>query len=82
VPALIARQEPHSPEIEAAVDGVNTVFFTSDSVASLRDALVALVAERELWIGRRREIARRCADRYSLDAMADAFVDALSAVRR
>jgi glycosyltransferase involved in cell wall biosynthesis len=82
VPALIARQEPHSPEIEAAVDGVNTVFFKSDSVAALRDALVALVVERDLWIGRRREIARRCADRYSLDAMADAFVDALSAVRR
>jgi glycosyltransferase involved in cell wall biosynthesis len=80
VPSLIARDEPHSPEIEAAVEGVNSVFFGSDSVTSLRDALVALAGEREEWRRRRGDIARECASRYSLDGMVDAFVRVVETV--
>jgi glycosyltransferase involved in cell wall biosynthesis len=82
VPAVIARDDPHGPELEAAVEGVNAVFFTSDSVTSLRDALVEVTDAREAWRRRRGEIARECASRYSVELMADAFVRVVEAVTR
>jgi glycosyltransferase involved in cell wall biosynthesis len=80
VPALIARHEPHSPEIEAAVEGVNAVYFASDSVSSLRDVLLAVAREREAWGRRRSQIARECAAKYSVDGMVDACMRAVEAV--
>ncbi len=71
VPMIHADDEPHSPEIEAAVPGVNAVPFHSNSVAALADALVAVSAEREVWAARREAIARDCAARYSLEVMAE-----------
>ena len=47
VPTIIGRDELHSPEIEAAIDGENTVFFESDSVADLGRTLETVVGERE-----------------------------------
>ena len=47
IPMLIARDEPHSPEIEALVEGENGSLFTSDSPDSLAESLVATAAERE-----------------------------------
>jgi len=82
VPALIARDEPHSPEIEAAAPGENAVFFQSDSSQALGAALVETAADRSTWIRRREAIARRCARDYSVEAMVDrvaAVVDAVLA---
>lgn len=82
VPTLIADEEPHSPEIEAAEEGVNALFFSSDSVWSLRSALLSVARDRAGWRGRRPEIARECAARYSVEAMVDAHVRTIDAVRR
>ena len=71
VAGVIARDEPHSPEIEAAVEGENAIFVESDSVDSLAAALVRLEDERDLWIARRQAIARACAERYSLERTAE-----------
>ena len=43
VPMIIAKEEPHSPEIEAAIEGENCVFFASDDADDL-----ALVMEQVL----------------------------------
>jgi glycosyltransferase involved in cell wall biosynthesis len=69
VPAIIARDEPHSPEIEAAVAGHNAVVIESDSVGAMRDALVQLTRERETWLERREAIASSCVERYSIESM-------------
>jgi glycosyltransferase involved in cell wall biosynthesis len=82
VPALIARDDPHSPEIEAARDGINALFFDSDSITSLRDGIASFAAGRADWQRRRADIARECSIRYSLDAMADAFERILELVER
>jgi glycosyltransferase involved in cell wall biosynthesis len=77
VPMLAARDEPHAPEIEAAVEGQNFSFFESDSPKALASTLVSVAAHREQWVSRREEIATRTRRRYSIEAMADAFIAAL-----
>jgi glycosyltransferase involved in cell wall biosynthesis len=72
-PSIIADDEPHSPEIEAAQEGWNCVFFASDSAVSLSDALVSVARNRDEWRKRRAQIARQCAEAYSLEAMVEAF---------
>lgn len=80
VPSVIADDEPHSPEIEAADEGVNCVFFASDSTTALRDALIAVAATRETWWRRRGSIAAQAAAGYSLEAMVDAFLRTIRSV--
>lgn len=77
VPTIIGRDEPHSPEIEAAVEGENTVFFESDSIPDLGRTLEQVIMERKTWIARGEAIARACSERYSLEVMVDAIISAL-----
>jgi glycosyltransferase involved in cell wall biosynthesis len=81
VPMIVSRDEPHAPEIEAAVEGVTCVMFETDSVADLGRKLVALGREREAWAGRRAELVEFCAERYSAEAMADRIVEAVELAR-
>ena len=78
VPAIIARDEPHSPEIEAAQAGQNAVMVESDSVTALRDALLHMAGERETWLARRPAIASSCVDRYSVESMVSSLARALN----
>jgi glycosyltransferase involved in cell wall biosynthesis len=82
VPVLVARGEWHGPEIEAAVEGVNAVFFDADSPSALADALTSVVLERETWRVRRPIIARECAERYSVEAMVDSILETVAEVAR
>jgi glycosyltransferase involved in cell wall biosynthesis len=77
VPMLIARDEPHGPEIEAAVDRVNSLFFESNSVESLAEALVEVWANRRHWRGEATGIAAACRDAYSAEAMAEGLLTAI-----
>jgi len=77
VPAIIARDDPHSPEIEAAVEGFNTVFAQSDSTADLGRALLEIANARDAWLARGEKIAADCADSYSLETMVDGLIEAI-----
>jgi glycosyltransferase involved in cell wall biosynthesis len=77
VPMLIARQEPHAPEIEAAIEGENSVSFDSDRPASLASALVEAANRRDEWVSRRSAIAEAIRDDYCIDHMVSSFIDAL-----
>lgn len=77
VPMLIARDEPHSPEIEAATEGENALFFRSDSPEELSSLLCEMFESRALWKARREAIASACAQRYTLEIMVSRFADAL-----
>lgn len=79
VPMIVARDEPHAPEIEAARDGWNVVFADSDSVGSLSLALIEFSTDRDRWLAMRTSIARD-ARRYSTEAMAAAFMTAIDGV--
>jgi glycosyltransferase involved in cell wall biosynthesis len=76
VPMLIARDEPHAPEIEAALDGETAYFCASDSASEMAAGLLRFWAERETWAHRREDLASQCIARYSLDAMAIRLIDA------
>ena len=79
VPMAIARDERHGPEIEAADEGRNCVYFASGSSDALAAALVSLARDRERWLERREGIAADCAARYSADATAAGLFEAVEA---
>jgi len=79
VPMVIARNEPHSPEIEAAVEGWNAIFFSPTSSAALADALVA-ASLQPAAPSLRRAISEDCRRRYSAEVMAEGFIEALIGV--
>ncbi|MGH3134086.1 MAG: glycosyltransferase [Gaiellaceae bacterium] len=81
VPMIIARDEPHSPEIEAAHPGANAIFVPSDSTADLRDAIVAVFGNREQWVARGPAIARACVESYSVESTVGSIVDVIEALR-
>lgn len=78
VPMIIAHGEPHSPEIEAAREGFNAVFFEGGSVSALATRLIELSRGAEQWAPRRAAIAQECRERYSVDAMAQRMCAAVS----
>lgn len=74
VPMAIAREEHHSPEIEACRDGFNSVFFESDSAEDLARVLGDAYMDRDMWGTRASAIAKDVRDRYTFERMADCFV--------
>lgn len=74
IPMIIARDEPHAPEVEAAVVGENAVFVPSDSVAALSSALREAWLHRDHWREHRIDIAARCRTTYSVEVMARGLV--------
>jgi glycosyltransferase involved in cell wall biosynthesis len=79
VPMIIARDEPHSPEIEAAVEEVNSVFVASDDPSALADALISVSSRAQHWHDRRAQIVSDCAARYSVEAMVNGIIEATEA---
>lgn len=82
VPMLIALDEPHSPEIEAARDGFNAIFVASDAIDEWARALITVSQNKAHWIALREPIAVDCAARYSVEAMAHGFASAVGFARR
>lgn len=77
VPMLISRDEPHAPEIEAAVDGENCQFFDTDSIESLSRGILAFWGDREDWRKKGGRIVDNCKERYCVELMADGLIRAL-----
>lgn len=82
VPMIIARNEPHSPELEAARDGWNASIYEPSTYEALSSVLVAFARDRQMWAQRRESIALDCRRRYSAEAMADGFMAAIREVAR
>jgi glycosyltransferase involved in cell wall biosynthesis len=76
VPMLISRREPHAPEIEAALEGENALFFAENNADALAAALIAVFHEKQRWIDSRDQIARSCAASYSIEQMASRLMSA------
>lgn len=75
VPMIIARDENHSPELEAAKEGFNALFFKSNSTNDLTEKLLELFSDKEAWIKRRQDIVKDCQDRYAIESMTKAFIN-------
>lgn len=77
LPMLVAEDEPHSPEIAAIEPGVNAAFFPSDDAAGLAEGLTGLAADPARWEAMSLEARRTVQRRFSIDAMSQAFEDAI-----
>lgn len=76
VPVIYARDEPHSPEIEAVTPPSNAVEVPSDDPSAMAAAIADCVREADDWLGRRAEIAAECAANYSVEHMAARIAEA------
>jgi glycosyltransferase involved in cell wall biosynthesis len=74
VPMLVAKDEPHSPEIELEESG-GVHFFASDSATSLADAIIASASQKDQLPFM--HLSRYTKDRYSAEAMANGLIAAL-----
>ena len=74
VPMIVSRNERHSPEIEAVIEGENAEFFVTDDMDSLSQKILNFYDERRLWIDKRIEICNSCKKNYSIEAMAKPFL--------
>lgn len=80
VPMLIARDEFHSPEIEACKEGFNAEFFTSGDSSSLAVQLGEIYQNRASLLESRPEISKWTRSHYSFGVMRNAFVEAVDAM--
>jgi glycosyltransferase involved in cell wall biosynthesis len=75
VPMLIAADEAHSPEIAAAKDGENCIFFAEGNEYSLAEGLLGMEENKITWLRKRTGIAKECRDNYSAELMADSLAE-------
>lgn len=78
IPMLISKNEPHSPELEAASIGFNSLYFKTDNLTDLGNSLVLLSKEKKSWIAKRNEISENCRNNYSVEKMVKPFLKILS----
>lgn len=81
-PMLIAANEPHAPEIEAARDGFNALFAASDDPGDFAARLVDFFDDGPAWAARAEEISVECREAYSVEAMIDGLVGAIALASR
>lgn len=78
IPMVVARDENHSPEIEALVPGLNGSYFDSDDRESLACMLNQYYMRRDVLAKNSDRIAADCAARYSVESMAEGFYEAVT----
>ena len=75
VPILIAKDEPHSPEIEAAKENQNALFFESDNIANLVQKIIDIFRHKDYWISLREKITIECKANYTIESMSKVFTN-------
>lgn len=77
VPMLIARDEFHSPEIEACKEGFNAEFFDSNNSQSMAEGLQRMMMQTETSLTKRKKVSAWTASHYSFEVMRDTFLEAV-----
>jgi glycosyltransferase involved in cell wall biosynthesis len=81
-PMLISEHEPHAPEIEAFMPGVNGRFFHTDDAEDLARHLMAFYLERDLWAAKSAELSAQVLEKYTYEAMARGYLALIEEVRQ
>lgn len=77
VPMIVARNEPHSPEIASLRDGENALFFPSDNVEALASHLKHMANDHKQWQQMAQVAKHTAQEQYGLLAMKKAFEQAV-----
>lgn len=80
VPMVAARDEPHSPDIEAAIEGFNCRFFAPTTAEALAQIMIAMAEHAPTRVARRATIAEDRRTKYSVKAIAHGFISATEGV--
>ena len=75
VPILISKNENHSPEIEAVKEPDNALFFKTDDIIDFSQKLQTIYLSKEEWLEKRKNIVDFCQKNYSVEAMAQVFIN-------
>jgi len=77
VPMLISKYENHSPEIEAIEEGHNAEYFKTNSIDDLALKMNTFFDKKVFWIEQRPKICSQCRIDYSIENMANKFIELL-----
>lgn len=77
VPMLISRNENHSPEIEAAKESSNAVFFQTDNQKDFCFKVEEIFKFKKVFFEKRKMIADECKKHYTIEQMATSFFQIL-----
>lgn len=80
VPMLVAKDEFHSPEIEACQEGFTAMFFESDNPEALSKGLQDFYESKVLWYSKRTEICEWTKSNYTYETMRDRFLQVIESV--
>ncbi|WP_201354050.1 glycosyltransferase [Hydrogenimonas urashimensis] len=75
VPMLISRDENHSPEIEAAIENENSIFFNTNDIEDFAEKILFFYEKKISWLNKRKAICDNCRSFYSIEAMANTFLN-------
>lgn len=78
VPMVVAREEPHSPEIAALEEGINCLFFRSNDEAALGAVILELTGDEERRAAFGRAGQEGVQSKFSIAAMVEAFEAAVT----
>ncbi len=74
VPMLIAKNEPHGPELELSKTQ-NVLFFRSDDISDLAAKLLDVNKNAEDWILKRQKFSKESTFNFTVEAMAAPFIE-------
>ncbi len=74
VPMLISRDENHSPEIEASIEGENSVLFQADN---FKNEILLFLKSKNYWFHKKKSISVSCKENYSVEEMSKCFIQLL-----
>jgi len=77
VPMLISRNENHSPEIEAAEESSNAIFFQTDNQNDFCLKVEEIFKSNKVFFEKRKIIADQCKKHYTVEQMSSSFIQIL-----
>ena len=80
LPMIVARNEPHGPEVSALQENINCLFFPSDDTKILSEMLIYLFDNKKQWEKMAGAASMTISERYNLIAMVIAFEQAVNYV--
>lgn len=75
VPMVVSKHEKHSPEIEAIKINFNALYYKTNKLDSLSQSIEGVFEKKDFWVNQRLEISEFCRNNYSIEVMADPFLN-------
>lgn len=72
---IIARHEPHAPEVECAIEGENCLFFTENDADDLAQKIMLFHQSKKAWSQKKSKISSDVRALYSIEKMIAPFLE-------